>query len=167
MISSMPRERSFFKRTVKSPVFASVTAARPICRPVRREVMDTSGMPPQNLIHVVEDAGGFGQGGSCGSKVIQHKCTLIHWGQEIRAEALITEVAGDDEHNTDRYQGERAFKRPFERTLVIVEQPAEGVSTSLPNTGQKSPPLFVFSGAFRQRGTPGEPSCPAGARAPE
>ncbi len=38
------RERSVFRRTVKSPELASVTAARPICRPVRREVIDTSGV---------------------------------------------------------------------------------------------------------------------------
>ena len=38
------RLRLAFSFTVKSPVLASVTAARPICRPVRREVVSTSGM---------------------------------------------------------------------------------------------------------------------------
>ena len=40
----MPRSRSRFSFTEKSPVFASVTAARPSCRPVRREVLSTSGV---------------------------------------------------------------------------------------------------------------------------
>src|SRR6266446_7059791 len=38
MMSSMSRLRSFFSFTVKSPLFASVTAASPSCMPVRREV---------------------------------------------------------------------------------------------------------------------------------
>ena len=33
----------FLQCTEKSPVFASVTAARPSCSPVRREVLSTSG----------------------------------------------------------------------------------------------------------------------------
>ncbi len=42
--SSMLRLRSRFKRTEISPVLASVTAARPSCNPVRREVLSTSGV---------------------------------------------------------------------------------------------------------------------------
>jgi len=38
----MSRLRSFFSLTVKSPLFASVTATSPSCRPVRREVFSTS-----------------------------------------------------------------------------------------------------------------------------
>jgi len=63
--------------------------------------MDTSGIRCRNLIHVLEDAVGLGQGGSCRGKVIQHKSTLIHRWQQVRAEALKTEVACDDENSTD------------------------------------------------------------------
>ena len=43
MMSSMPRLRLSFSLTEMSPVFGSVTAARPSCKPVRREVLSTSG----------------------------------------------------------------------------------------------------------------------------
>jgi len=42
--SSMGRLRSRFSFTVKSPLFASVTAANPQLHPVRREVFSTSGV---------------------------------------------------------------------------------------------------------------------------
>ena len=43
MISSIPRLRLSLSLTEMSPVFGSVTAARPSCKPVRREVLSTSG----------------------------------------------------------------------------------------------------------------------------
>ena len=42
--SSTPRLRSAFSFTAMSPVFGSVTAASPSSRPVRREVLSTSGV---------------------------------------------------------------------------------------------------------------------------
>ncbi len=44
MTSSIPRFRSLFSLTVKSPRLASVTAARPSSRPVRLDVFSTSGV---------------------------------------------------------------------------------------------------------------------------
>ncbi len=43
MISSTPRSRFALSLTETSPVLASVTAARPSCSPVRRDVLSTSG----------------------------------------------------------------------------------------------------------------------------
>ena len=42
--SSTPRLRFAFSLTAMSPVFGSVTAARPSSRPVRRDVLSTSGV---------------------------------------------------------------------------------------------------------------------------
>ena len=42
--SSTPRLRFAFSFTAMSPVFGSVTAARPSSRPVRRDVFSTSGV---------------------------------------------------------------------------------------------------------------------------
>ena len=44
MTSSIPRFRSSFSLTVKSPVLGSVTGKMPSCKPVRREVLSTSGV---------------------------------------------------------------------------------------------------------------------------
>ena len=44
MTSSLARRRSRFNLTAMSPVFASVTVARPSCSPVRRDVPSTSGI---------------------------------------------------------------------------------------------------------------------------
>ena len=44
MTSSIPRSRLLLSFTVISPVLASVTAAKPICSPVRREMLSTSGV---------------------------------------------------------------------------------------------------------------------------
>ena len=43
MISSIPRLRLSLSFTEISPVFGSVTAASPNCKPVRRDVLSTSG----------------------------------------------------------------------------------------------------------------------------
>ena len=61
MISSMPRLRCCLSLTVKSPVLASVTAARPICRPVRRAGAFDFGRVVEDLFDVVEDAVGLGE----------------------------------------------------------------------------------------------------------
>ena len=148
---------------MKSPVFASVTAARPICRPVRREVIGHFGDAVQNLIHVVENTVGFGQRCSRRGEVIQYKCALIHLRQQVGAEAAITEVARDDEHRTYHHQGKRALKRPLQRALVVLEQTVEGGSTFSFDTSKKATSLFFFAYCGLRR----ESSSPAGERAPE
>ena len=93
------RSRSVFRWTVKSPVFASVTAARPICRPVRREVISTSGVLLQNLFHVLEHAVGFGQRTARGHDVIQDKAAFIHLRQQVGAQALDSRnTSASDQH---------------------------------------------------------------------
>ncbi len=44
MTSAPARSRFAFNFTAMSPVLASVTVARPSCRPVRRDVLSTSGI---------------------------------------------------------------------------------------------------------------------------
>mgnify|MGYP003694485099 CR=1 FL=1 len=44
------RSRLRFSFTAMSPVFASVTAASPSCRPVRRDVLSTSGVARRDLL---------------------------------------------------------------------------------------------------------------------
>ena len=87
----MPRSRSRFSLTEKSPLLASVTAARPSWRPVRREVLSTSGVALQNLLDAQQHVVGIVQGRSRGHQVIEDESAFVHFRQQIAAERLIAE----------------------------------------------------------------------------
>ena len=87
----MPRLRLAFSFTVKSPVLASVTAARPICRPVRREVISTSGVARRMRSTCCEHAIGLGQRTARRHDVVENEAALIHLRQQIGAKRLIAE----------------------------------------------------------------------------
>ena len=74
MISSMPRSRLSFSLTRKSPVFASVTAASPSCRPVRREVL-VAGKFLSGLTAAIVIFGG--------SALLQFPAMFWHHGREL------------------------------------------------------------------------------------
>ena len=86
MTSSMPRSRLLFSFTVMSPVLASVTAARPICRPVRREMLSTSGVFVKDALDVLEDAVGLCKGAARRHDVVEDEAAFVHLGQQIGAE---------------------------------------------------------------------------------
>ena len=88
MISSMPRLRFAFSLTVKSPVLASVTAARPICRPVRREVLSTSGVSCEDPLDVLQNAVGLGERAARGHDVVEDEAAFVHLRQQVGAKRL-------------------------------------------------------------------------------
>ena len=92
MISSMPRSRSRFSFTEKSPVLASVTAARPSCSPVRRDVLSTSGVAVQNLLDAQQHLVGVGERRSGGHQVIENESAFVHRRKQIAAERAVAEV---------------------------------------------------------------------------
>ena len=116
MISSMGRSRFVFRRTVKSPRLASVTAARPSCRPVRREVMLDLGGAVENLLDVGEHAVGLGERAAGRHEVVEDEGAFVHLGQEIGAEGLVAEVGADDERRGRRGRGRVGAARDQLRT---------------------------------------------------
>ena len=64
-------------------MLASVTCARPSCRPVRRDVLSTSGVLAQNLFHVRDHAVGLCQRRAGGHDVVHDEAAFVHRGQQV------------------------------------------------------------------------------------
>ncbi len=118
MTSSMARLRLAFSFTVKSPVLASVTAARPICRPVRREVLSTSGVVVQDALNVLENAVGLGERTARGHDVVEDEAAFVHLRQQIGAERLVPEPGGDHQQEAGTAKPERLGQRPVEHAVM-------------------------------------------------
>ncbi len=72
-------------------MLASVTAARPSCRPVRREVLSTSGVACQNLLDAQQHVVGVGQRRARGHQVIENESAFVHLRQQVAAERAVAE----------------------------------------------------------------------------
>ena len=105
---------------MKSPVLASVTAARPICRPVRREVLSTSGVSRRICSTCCEDAVGLGERAAGGHDVVEDEAAFVHLGQQVGAERVVAEVCADDEQDADA--GERRADGPAPSRASAREQ---------------------------------------------
>ena len=118
MTSSMPRLRLAFSFTVKSPVLASVTAARPICRPVRREVLSTSGVLRRMRSTCCEHAVGLGQRAARRHDVVEDEAAFVHLRQQVGAERLVAEVGADDQQQRRQRRASSGLRqRPVEHAL--------------------------------------------------
>ena len=79
MISSMPRLRLSFSFTEISPVLGSVTAASPSCKPVRREVLSTSGTGAHDALDVGDHAIGLLQANCPAASRNRERSRLRPW----------------------------------------------------------------------------------------
>ena len=125
MTSSMARLRLALSLTVKSPVLASVTAARPICRPVRREVLSTSGCVAEDALDMLENAVGLGERTAGGHDVVEDESALVHLRQQIGAERPVAEVGADHEQQAGDAEPQRLGQRPVEHAAMEFENAAE------------------------------------------
>ena len=86
MTSSMPRSRSRFSFTEKSPRLASVTAASPSCKPGAPRRAFHFRRRLQNLLDAQQHVVGIGQRRSRGHQVIENESAFVHRRQQIAAE---------------------------------------------------------------------------------
>jgi hypothetical protein len=101
-ITSSPVRLRFdqrFSLTEISPVLASVTAARPSCRPVRREVPSTSGTWRRICFHVGNHAVGLFERRAGGHDVVDDETAFVHGGQQVGPAIAVTEIGAADQQN--------------------------------------------------------------------
>ena len=75
----------------------------------------------ENLLDVLKDAVGLGEGGAGGGEVIEDESAFVHGGEEVGAEGVVAEVAGDDEQEAGGGEGDRPGEREVEDACVHVE----------------------------------------------
>ena len=114
----MPRSRLLFSFTVKSPVLASVTAASPICSPVRRDVLSTSGVLRRICSTCSQHPIRLGQRAARGHDVVEHEAAFVHLRQQVGAKLLVAEPGADDQqHAEQRRASDGSRQRPVEHAL--------------------------------------------------
>ena len=120
MMSSMPRLRFAFNFTRMSPVLASVTAASPSCRPVRRDVLSTSGTSRSICFHMTDHAIGFCQRTARRHDVVEDKSAFVHLGQQVGPENVVTQIRSNDQHSAEDDQQSRTFQSATQPAFVKV-----------------------------------------------
>ena len=127
MTSSTPRLRFAFSLTAMSPVFGSVTAARPSSRPVRRDVLSTSGVARRICLDVAEHAVGFLQRAAGRHHVVEDEAAFVERRQQIAAERRDSTHTKRDEQTTHstRQQRRGCCSDAAHRALVDREHAAE------------------------------------------
>ena len=111
--------RSAFSLTAMSPVFGSVTAARPSSRPVRRDVLSTSGvarridsMRPQHAVRLLQRA-------ARRHHVVEHEPAFVERRQQVAAErAVAAHTTRRSARRTTGSSAERLLQRAAHRSFV-------------------------------------------------
>ena len=120
----MPRSRWRFRLTRKSPVLASVTAARPNWRPVRRERLSTSGVVDEDLFDAEQYLIGICQRGAGGHQVVEDEAAFVHFRQQIAAERVVAEIGNHDEAGGAESQHQRTRQGEAKRAAVDAGEAA-------------------------------------------
>ena len=114
-----------------SPVLASVTAARPSCRPVRREVLSTSGTARRICSTCDDHAVGLFERGAGGHDVVDDEAAFVHGGQQVGAAVAVAEVGAADQQEAENRQQQRVLEGQAQHALVGVHEPARHAAVLL------------------------------------
>ena len=78
----------------------------------------------EDLVDVEEDAVGLLEGGTGGHDVVEDEAAFIHFGEEVGAEAFVSEEDADDEKAAGSGEPERLGESEAEDALVEAEDGA-------------------------------------------
>ena len=111
-----------------SPVFGSVTAASPSCKPVRREVLSTSGTARTILLDVGDHPVGFLERTAGRHHVVEDEAAFVHGRKQVAAQMVVAHVGNDDQNRAEARQPDGMLQRAAQPALVEFEDALEPAS---------------------------------------